>query len=116
MSLMRQRFSRGDFITLRRFSDEATRLIFLSSLPIFLVLVIYPSFVLSIFGREFPGNEPALYALLAGQFIVCFCGLSAQILNMAGRQNVLRNISIISAFVNVTGDSCDCVSEFGCEV
>jgi O-antigen/teichoic acid export membrane protein len=42
-----------------------------------------------------------LYILLAGQFIVCFSGLPSQILNMAGKQHILRNIAVVSAIVNV---------------
>jgi O-antigen/teichoic acid export membrane protein len=94
-------FTAGNFALMKKYSEESTRLIFLTSLPIFFVLAINPRWILSIFGREFPGNENALYILLAGQFIVCFCGLPSQILNMAGRQHILRNIAIISAIVNV---------------
>jgi O-antigen/teichoic acid export membrane protein len=64
-------------------------------------LIICPHWILSVFGKEFPGNENALYILLAGQFIVCFSGLPSQLLNMTGRQDVLRNISLVSACVNV---------------
>jgi len=39
--------------------------------------------------------------LLAGQFIVVVSGLPAQILNMTGRQHVLRNIAIVSSIANV---------------
>ena len=87
--------------TVTSISSESARLIFLTSLPIFLVLALFPQWILSIFGKEFPGNENALYILLAGQFIVCFCGLPSQILNMAGRQDVLRNIAVFSAIINV---------------
>jgi O-antigen/teichoic acid export membrane protein len=94
-------FAAGNFTLMKKYSEESARLIFLTSLPIFFVLAVNPRWILSVFGREFPGNESALYILLAGQFIVCFCGLPSQILNMAGRQHVLRNIAIISAIVNV---------------
>lgn len=94
-------FSTGSIDALRKQAGEATRLIFLTSLPVFFILAVFPEWILSIFGKEFPGNEKALYILLAGQFIVCFAGLPSQILNMAGRQHILRNIAIIAAIVNV---------------
>ena len=47
--------------------------------------------------------ENVLYVLLASQLIVCFSGLPSQILNMAGKQHVLRNIAIVSAIINVAG-------------
>ena len=65
------------------------------------MLLFYPNWLLSVFGKEFPGNQNELFILLAGQFIVCFSGLSGQILNMAGKQHILRNIAIVSAIVNL---------------
>lgn len=94
-------FAANSFDNLKKQAEESTRLIFLTSLPIFLILTFFPHWILSIFGKEFPGNESQLYILLAGQLIVCFTGLPAQILNMAGRQHVLKNIAIVSALVNV---------------
>jgi O-antigen/teichoic acid export membrane protein len=94
-------FAKKDFAMMRTYSGQASRLIFLTSLPIFFMLFFYPHWLLKWFGKEFPGNENELYILLAGQFIVCFSGLSSQILNMAGRQHILRNISIVAAIVNV---------------
>jgi O-antigen/teichoic acid export membrane protein len=94
-------FAAKNLEAMKRHADEAARLIFLTSLPLFIILAAWPQWILSIFGKEFPGNENALYILLAGQLIVCFCGLPSQILNMAGRQHVLRNIAVISAIVNV---------------
>ena len=94
-------FATKSFVSMKKHAEESTRLIFLTSLPIFFMIAFFPHWILSIFGKEFPGNENALYILLAGQLIVCFSGLPSQILNMAGRQHVLRNIAIISAIVNV---------------
>ena len=94
-------YASKSFDTLKKHAEESTRLIFLTSLPIFIILAIFPQWILSIFGKEFPGNENALYILLAGQLIVSFSGLPSQILNMADRQHVLRNIAIISAIINV---------------
>lgn len=94
-------YAAKSFDTLKKHAEESTRLIFLTSLPIFIILALFPHWFLSIFGKEFPGNENALYILLVGQLIVSFSGLPSQILNMADRQHVLRNISIISAIINV---------------
>ncbi len=95
-------FASNDTSALKRHAGEAVRLIFLTSLPLFVVLAIFPKWILSVFGKEFPGNEESLYILLAGQLIVILAGLPAQILNMTGRQAILRNIAIFSALVNVS--------------
>ena len=94
-------YAAKSFDTLKKHAEESSRLIFLTSLPVFVLLALFPQWILSIFGKEFPGNENALYILLAGQLIVSFSGLPSQILNMADRQHVLRNIAIISAIINV---------------
>lgn len=96
-----QSFAAKSFDQMRKMAEESSRLIFLTSLPIFFLLAFFPEWILSIFGKEFPGNEKALYILLAGQFIVCISGLPSQILNMSGKQNILRNIAVFSAVINV---------------
>ncbi|MCC7233643.1 MAG: oligosaccharide flippase family protein [Bacteroidia bacterium] len=96
-------YASKDTGSLKRHAHEAARLILYSSLPVFLVLLLFPSTILRIFGREFPGHEYILYILLAGQFIPVLAGLPSQILNMTGRQARLRNIAIISAIINVSG-------------
>ncbi|MBK8585085.1 MAG: flippase [Bacteroidetes bacterium] len=94
-------FALGKLDVLKKLSKEVSRLIFITSIPAFILLTIFPEWILSIFGKEFPGNETALYVLLAGQFIVAITGLPSQILNMTGRQHILRNIAFFSAIVNV---------------
>ncbi len=94
-------WSSGDRQALRQTTRSAARMIFLSSLPIFLILAIFPATLLSVFGKDFAGHEFPLYLLLAGQFIVVVVGLPSQLLNMTGRQAALRNISIVSAVINI---------------
>ena len=91
----------GDHELLRKQSHEATRLIFITALPLFIVLFSFPTTVLSIFGADFMQYKNELFVLLAGQFIVVCAGLPGQLLNMTDRQHVLRNISIVAAVVNV---------------
>ena len=105
-SLVQQRFAThfalNDHKALKKESVQATRLIFLSSWPVFIGLFLFPHFILSLFGKDFPGHERELYILLLTQLIVSYVGLPSQILNMTGRQNLLRNISIVAAIVNVS--------------
>lgn len=94
-------FSSGKLDEVKKLSREATQLIFVSSIIVFLPLFLFPHFLLSIFGKDFTGNELALRLLLAGQLFVSFSGLSAQVLNMADREKNLRNIALISAAINL---------------
>jgi O-antigen/teichoic acid export membrane protein len=96
-------FSSGSMEELRKLSAEATQLIFLTSVLVFLPLFIFPHFILSVFGKDFTGNEFALQLMLCGQLFVAFSGLASQVLNMADKEKNLRNNAVISAAVNLAG-------------
>lgn len=93
----------GDMELLKRQSHEATKLIFITAFPLFVILFAFPVSILSIFGADFTAYKTELFVLLAGQFIVVCAGLPGQLLNMTDRQHLLRNISIVSAAINITG-------------
>jgi O-antigen/teichoic acid export membrane protein len=93
--------SEGNKTELKALSAGAVRIIFYSSLPIFLFLVAGSGLVLKLFGTEFPGHEAALYTMLGGQFIVVAAGLPSQILTMTDRQDLMRTISIVAAISNI---------------
>jgi O-antigen/teichoic acid export membrane protein len=91
----------GDLTSLRQQSGEAARLILYTSLPLFIGLFLFRDTVLSVFGEGFKGHGTTLCLLLLAQFIVVAVGLPGQLLNMTGRQRVLRNIALAAAVVNV---------------
>ena len=94
-------FASGKMDELKKLSMEATQLIFISSVIVFLPLFLFPHLVLSVFGKDFTGNEFSLELLLAGQLFVSFSGLASQVLNMADRERNLRNNALISAIFNI---------------
>lgn len=91
----------GKMEDVKKLSREATQLIFISSIIVFLPLFLFPHLILSVFGKDFTGNEFSLKLLLAGQLFVSFSGLSAQVLNMADKEKNLRNNALISALINL---------------
>lgn len=94
-------FGSGKMDELKKLSMEATQLIFISSVVVFLPLFFFPHLVLSVFGKDFAGNEFSLELLLAGQLFVSFSGLASQVLNMADREKNLRNNAVIAAVFNI---------------
>ena len=94
-------FASGKNAEMQKLSRESTQLIFISSVLVFLPLFLFPHFVLSVFGKDFSGNEFSLKLLLAGQLFVSFSGLAAQVLNMADREKNLRNNAILAAACNL---------------
>ena len=57
--------------------------------------------LLGIFGNEFIVGKTALLILLFGQIINILCGSVGYILMMTNKQEILRNIIIFSAFLNI---------------
>lgn len=73
----------------------------LLSFPVFLIIFIFPGWLLSMFGHEFTAAVPALVILTIGQFMNTFSGSTMYILNMTGREIAGRNILFSGAIINV---------------
>jgi len=95
-------WGRGDFRKLEKVVRQSTRLIFWSSLPILIVFMLFPSFILSFFGEEFRTGSIALIILTFGQFINAISGSVGYLLQMTGQQKVFKNIILIAVILNIT--------------
>lgn len=71
---------------------------------IFLIIVLFGSFILKFFGEEFLLGGTTLIILCVGQFFNSFCGPVGNILHMTGFQKDFRNIMGLALFVNITLD------------
>jgi len=73
----------------------------LISTPIFLVIIIFPDFILGIFGDKYSdfGSLP-LIILAVGAIINAVCGPVMYLLNMTGREGDVRNILLVSSIAN----------------
>ena len=80
---------------------QSTRVIFFSSLPILIFLIIFPEFLLSFFGSEFLIGKTTLYVLLVGQIINAFSGSVGVIMQMTGRERLFQNILIVALIINI---------------
>ncbi len=86
---------------LKKVVKNSSKIIFWSSLPILLVIIIFPSQILSIFGREFIVGKTALIILSVGQFLNAYFGSVGVLLDMTGNQNVFRNAILVGAVSNI---------------
>jgi O-antigen/teichoic acid export membrane protein len=94
-------YKKGDMAGLEKIIHQSTKLIFWSAASIILVIFLFPSFILAIFGEEF---KTALYALLIltfGQFINAISGSVGYILQMTGKQKVFQHIVLTAAMMNI---------------
>ncbi len=94
-------WGKNDFKSLEKTVHQTTKLIFFSSIPILIIIWIFPSYILKIFGEEFIIGKNALLILSIGQFINAISGSVIILLNMTGKQMAAQNIVLIGALLNV---------------
>ncbi|MEA3448027.1 MAG: flippase [Bacteroidota bacterium] len=92
---------RNDTKGFRRFVKQTSFLNFSISLPIFLVIILFPGFLLGIFGQEFTTGASTLIILAIGQVFGAFSGATIHILNMTGYEKISRNILLSTATINL---------------
>lgn len=95
-------YSQADLEGLKLSAQFAARLIFWTSLPVLLALIIFAQPILGIFGPDFEIASYALMALCAGQFVNAGCGSVGFLLDMTGNQRSFRNVLIGAAILNIT--------------
>lgn len=91
----------GNFYELQTVLDYSSKIIFLFSISLAILLIIFSKEILSIFGEEYISGEYALYILIIGQLINSITGSVSIFLNMTGHQTVLRNIILISTIITI---------------
>lgn len=64
---------------------DATRWILMLSMPAFLMLIIFPTDLLHVFGSDFSAGAPATIILACGQLVAAAVGPCGIVLNMSGR-------------------------------
>jgi len=89
MGILRDRIKKG------------TRLIFIITFPMILILGIMPSFILGFFGENYISAKNALWILLAGQVINSLCGSVGVYLNMTGKQRPFQRILVSALILNI---------------
>jgi O-antigen/teichoic acid export membrane protein len=93
--------SKKDLKGLRKIVKQSTKLIFWTSLPIAATILLFPSFILGVVGKEFQAGVFTLCILAVGQFVNAISGGVGPLLNMTGRQKAFRNIIISASLLNV---------------
>lgn len=92
---------RKDISGFKRFVKQTSFLNFSISFPIFLAIILFPGFLLGIFGQEFVAGTSTLVILASGQVFGAFSGATIHILNMTGYEKISRNILISTAIINL---------------
>lgn len=83
-------------------AQKASKLIFYTTTPILLGLILLGKPLLGFFfGMEFTVAYPALLLLIVGQFVHSISGATGLFMNMTGQQITFRNIILVAAISNV---------------
>lgn len=71
---------------------------FIVTLPVFLIIVIFPDFIMGIF--NFESGYYALTVLAVGQLFATFSGSTIHLLNMTGKEKVTMYVLMVSVVIN----------------
>lgn len=95
-------YNKGEMDELFYVAKKSTRLIFWSTVPLLLVLVVFGGALLQLFfGAAFQVAYPAMVMLVAGQLVSCMAGSTGHFMNMTGNEKVFRNIVVVTSLLNV---------------
>ena len=86
---------------LKTLAIQIAKLNFFLTLPVMLGIVVFAPYILGFFGEEYHAGQTALLILCAGQFFSAICGSVLTLLNMAGREKIVRNIVGGTALLNI---------------
>lgn len=94
-------YSKNDFKELAKTYQSAIKMMTVLSIPALIILLIFPGFVLGLFGSEYKSAKTALYILVIAQFLTTFMGGAGTYMNMTGKQKILHRILIFACVLNI---------------
>ena len=94
-------FAKGDMQALKKIIQQSTKLIFWTSVPLALILFIFPHFFLGLFGEEFRVGVSAFILLSLGRLISSLSGSVGNVLQMTGNQNIYAVILFFGSILNI---------------
>ena len=81
---------------LENLAIKSVKLVALFALPVIGVMLVFPSFLMGLFGSEFAEGAALLQILAVGQFINAMTGSVGFLLMMSGHERDMRNVTLIS--------------------
>jgi len=96
-----QLYTLGNIHELQLFARSTSKKILITSVPVILLIMLFPQFFLGLFGEEFKEGAIVLMILSAGQFINSACGTPDVILQMTGHEALYKNIMIVALLINL---------------
>jgi O-antigen/teichoic acid export membrane protein len=94
-------YAKGQEEEFKSFINFATKINFLISVAVIILILIFNKFLLGLFGDEFLSGKTILFILCAGQLITSFSGPVGVILQMIGKHRVFKNVVLIALVLNI---------------
>jgi O-antigen/teichoic acid export membrane protein len=94
-------YSQGDMAGLERIALWSVRLILLVAVPSLIFMMVFPQWLMGLFGPQFRAASTALMILAVGQFIGTAVGSVGSLLSMTGHERQLRWNVFIGAVLGV---------------
>lgn len=94
-------YTKNDNQGLKETVQKSTKMIFATTTPILLILILFSKEILNLFGDEFIIGYLALIYLCISRFINAISGSVGYIMQMTDQQNVYQNVIIIAFFINL---------------
>lgn len=94
-------WNKQDISGLKEVVQKTSKMFFWSSTPIIMIIILFPEYILNIFGEEFVEGKATLIILVIGQFVNTISGSVNYLLNMTGNEKFVRNNIIIAFLINI---------------
>jgi O-antigen/teichoic acid export membrane protein len=89
-------YKQGNMEGLRRLALTSVKLMVVFAVPIVALMLVFPSFLMGLFGEGFSSGGHLLQILALGQFVNVVTGSVGYLLSMSGHEKDLRNTVLIS--------------------
>lgn len=91
----------NEYIHLKRLIKNSNKIIYIVSLPIFIVFCFNAELIIGLFGSQYSENLVVIYILLFGQLVNVLTGSVGYLLSMSGFERDLQFISLFSLSILV---------------
>jgi O-antigen/teichoic acid export membrane protein len=91
----------NEYIHLKRLIKNSNKIIYIISLPIFIVFCFNAELIIGLFGTQYSKNLVVIYILLFGQLVNVLTGSVGYLLSMSGFERDLQFISLFSLSILV---------------
>lgn len=95
-------YAQNDIAGLQKLTSTLAKWMFLPTLIIAIILILFADPILNLFGQEFVAGKWALIGLVLGQLVNVGAGSVGYLLIMTGHQNQCAKVVGLSALLNVT--------------